>query len=135
MVDRGEIVVAGVIEEGEVIDGASGNDLGDLAVDEFSGDRFAGLFRDGDALVRSDELGNVALRRVMGDAAHGDVVALGEGDVENAGGNLGIVEEHFVEITEPVEEKDILGQRSPYGLILGHHRSEFLFACCHYWRE
>ncbi len=53
----------------------------------------------------------------------------------NAGGNLGIVEEHFVEITEPVEEKDILGQRSPYGLILGHHRSEFLFACCHYWRE
>ena len=135
MVDRGKIVVAGVIEEGEVIDGASGNDLGDLAVDEFSGDRFAGLFRDGDALVRSDELGNVALRRVMGDAAHGDVVALGEGDVENAGGNLGIVEEHFVEITEPVEEKDILGQRSPYGLILGHHRSEFLFACCHYWRE
>jgi len=102
--------------------------LGDLAVDEFSGDRFAGLFRDGDALVRSDELGNVALRRVMGDAAHRDVVALGEGDVENAGGNLGIVEEHFVEITEPVEEKNILGQRSSHGLILGHHRSELLFA-------
>jgi hypothetical protein len=71
----------------------------------------------------------------MGDAAHGNVVALGEGDVQDAGGNLGILEEHLVEVAEPVEEKDILGQRSPHGLILGHHRSELLFACCHYWRE
>ncbi len=59
----------------------------------------------------------------------------GEGDGEKAGGKSGNVEEHYGERNETVEEKDIHGKRSTYGLILGHHRSEFLFACCHYWRE
>ncbi len=129
--DGGEVGMLGVVEEGEVVDGGGGDDLGDLALDNLSGFGSGRLLGDGDALVGFDELGDVALRGVVRDAAHWDVVSLGEGDVEDAGGGFGVLEEHLVEVPETVEEEDIVGQGSPHGHILGHHRGELLFACCH----
>ena len=119
--DGGEIVWAGVVEEGEVVNGAGGNDLGDFAFDDFSGLGFGGLLGDGDSFFGADEFGDVALCGVVGDAAHGDAVALGESDVEDSGGDFSVFEKHFVEVTEAVEEKDVSGERPPHGLILGHH--------------
>ena len=123
--DGGEVVVAAVVEEVEVVDGAGGEDLGDLAIDQLAGDGYGGLLAEGDAFAGLDEFGDVALRGVVGDAAHGDGVAFGEGDVEDAGGDLGVLEEHFVEVAEAVEEEDVVGEGAAQLLILRHHGSEF----------
>ena len=133
----GEVVVAGVVEESQVVDGGGGNDLGDFALYDLAGLGFGGLLGDGDALVGADEFGDVTLGGVVGNATHGDVVPLGQGDVEDPGGVFGIVEEHFVKVTKSVKEKNVIGQRSPHGHVLSHHRGE-LFLSCHrgaYLRE
>ena len=119
--DGGEVVVAPAFEHVEVDDGACGDDLGDFAFDEFTGDGFGGLFGDGDAAAAFDESGDVAFGGVEGDAAHGDVVAFGEGEVEDGGRGFGVFEEHFVEVAEPVEEDDVGRQGPPDGVVLLHH--------------
>ena len=102
--DGGEIGVPGVVEEGEVVDGGSGDDLGDLALDDFTGFGSGRLLGDGDALIGFDELGDVALGGVVRDATHRNVVTLGEGDIEDAGSGFGVLKEHLIEITEAVKE-------------------------------
>ena len=79
--DGGEVGVPGVVEEGEIVDGGSGDDLGDLALDDFTGFGSGRLLGDGDALIGLDELGDVALGGVVRDATHRNVVTLGEGDI------------------------------------------------------
>ena len=108
-----EVVVLGVVEEGEVVDGGGGDDLGDFAFDELTGFGFGSLFGEGDAFARFDEFGDVAGGGVVGNAGHGDVVTLGEGDVEDRSGDFGVLEEHFVEVTQAVEEEDCLLYTSP----------------------
>ena len=61
------------------------------------------MFGDGDAFAFADEALDVAVGGVVGDAAHGDSVAFGEGEVEDGGGGDGVLEEHLVEIAEAVE--------------------------------
>ena len=133
-VDGGEVVVAAVVEEVEVVDGAGGDDLADFALDDLAGLGLGGLLGDGDALAGLEEAGDVALGGVVGDAAHGDGVALGEGGVEDGGGLLGVLEEHFVEVAEAEEEEDVGGQGAAHGLILRHHGGELpgsFFRACH----
>ena len=117
----------GVVEEGEVVDGGGGDDLGDFAFDELTGFGFGSLFGEGDAFARFDEFGDVAGGGVVGDAGHGDVVTLGESDVENGGGDFGVLEEHFVEVTQAVEKEDVVGEGATDGLVLSHHGGEFFF--------
>jgi len=55
-----------------------------------------------------DQALQVIVGRVHRHATHGNVIfqmfaALGQGDVERAGGNFGILEKQFVEIAHPVE--------------------------------
>jgi len=54
-------------------------------------------------------------------AAHGRAAAFGQGNVENGGGGLRVLEEHFVEIAESVEENDVSRQAFPHREVLGHH--------------
>ncbi len=124
---RGEVIVAAVVEEGEVVDGAGRDDLADLALHDLAGDRLGGLLRDGDSPAGLDEFRNVVLGGVMGDPAHGDAAALGEGHVEKAGRFPGVLEEHLVEIPEPEEEEDVGGKGAAHRLILRHHGSELAF--------
>ena len=56
------------------------------------------------------------------DATHRHEMAFGQCDIEYGRGSFCILEEHLVEITEPVEQYDICGQTAPYGLVLDHHR-------------
>ncbi len=118
----GEVVWALVVEQREVVDGAGGEDAGDFAFDEFSGFGLGGLLGDGDAFVRLEQAGDVALRGVVGDAAHGRAAALGEGHVENGSGGFRILEKHLVEVPEAVKQDDVRRQRFPHGQVLGHHR-------------
>ena len=124
-----EVVVFGVIEEREIIDGGGGDDLGDFSLYDFSGLGLAGLFCDGDTFVRFDEFCDVALSGVMRDPTHGDVISLGKGDVEDASRGLGVLKEHFIEVAEAIEKKDVFRQGSPHGHVLSHHGGQFFFSC------
>ena len=88
--------------------------------------RVLDLLADGDADALRDQLLQVLVGGVDRHAAHRDVgalmlAALGQRDAERARGDLGVVEEHLVEIAHPVEQQAIrIG-----GLdleILRHHR-------------
>ena len=72
----------------------------------------------------ADEAGDVAVRGVIGDAAHGNGLALfaiagGEGDLEFAGGDDGVFVEEFVEIAEAEEEEGVR-IAGLYGVVLLH---------------
>ena len=71
-----------------------------------------------------DQLAQVALQLVMRKAGHGDgVVALfaaGQGEVQHAGGRLGVVVEHLVEVAH-AKQQQRLGTRPLRFLILLHH--------------
>ena len=99
----GEVVVLGVVEEGEVVNGRGGDDLRDFAFDDLAWFGFGCLFGEGYTLAGFDEFGDVAGGGVVRDAGHGDFMAFGEGDVENGGGDFGVFEEHFVKVTQAVE--------------------------------
>ncbi len=91
--------------------GAGCDDACDFAAHELlTGAGLLDLIADGDAIAATDEARDVALRRVVRDAAHGDgraffLVAGGEGDFEFARGDDGIVEEHLVEIAKAEQEQ------------------------------
>jgi hypothetical protein len=124
--DGGEVVVPSVIEESEIVDGRGRNDLGDLPFDDFSGLRLGSLLGHRDPFAGPDELRDVTLGRVVRDPAHRDTIALGEGDIEDSGRILGVLEEHLVEIAQTVEQQNVVGKGPPHRLILRHHGREFL---------
>ena len=70
----------------------------------------------------------IARSRVVGDAAHRGVVALGQSDIEDVRRRLGIIEEHFIEVAQPKEEDRVLRKLTPYRAILRHHGC---FLCRH----
>ena len=128
LIDGGDIVVLSVVKESEIIDCSGGNDLGDFAFNDFPRLGFGGLFCEGDTFSRLDEFGDVALGCVMRHATHRDIMAFGQGDIEEGRCCFGVFEKHFVKITESVKKKNVIGQRTPYFLILSHHgRQLFLF--------
>ena len=57
-------------------------------------------------------------------AAHRDVVAPGQSQVEQSGGDLRILEKELVEVSEPKEQQGIGRHAGAQPLILLHHRSE-----------
>ncbi len=68
------------------------------------------LLADRDAMAERDQLLEIILRGVDGHAAERNVVALifaapGEHDAERGGGDLGVLEEHLVEIAHAVEQQ------------------------------
>ena len=120
----GEVVWALVVEEFEVVDGAGGQNTGNLPGNEFSGDGLGRLLGDGNAFPCLEQAGDVALRGVVGDAAHGGATTFGEGDVHDRRGVFCVVEEHLVEVAETVEKDHVGRQGFPHGLVLGHHRGQ-----------
>ena len=86
------------------------DDAGDFAADEFlAGNCRFHLIADRHAVTLGDQARNVAFRRMVGNAAHGDGLALfliagSESDFEFARGYDGVFEEHLVEIAETEEE-------------------------------
>ena len=105
--DGGEVVRALVVQQGEVVDGAGGEDAGDFPFDEFAGFRFGRLLGDGDAFAGLEEPGEVTLRGMIGHAAHGSAAAFGEGHVEDRRGGFRVLEKHFVKVPEPVEQDHV----------------------------
>ena len=97
----------------------------DFAFDDLTRFGFGSLFGEGDAFAGFDEFGDVAGGGVVGNASHGNVVAFGEGDVENGGGDFSVLKKHLIEITQAIEEKDVVREGTTDGLVLSHHGGEF----------
>ena len=130
--DGGEIVVAAGGKQRLLGQRARRDQADDVAADDRLGaallrlGRVLDLLADGDAVAARDQLLQVLVGGVDGHAAHGDVVAemlaaLGERDAERARGDLGVGEEHLVEIAHAVEEQAIRIGRLDLQ-VLRHHR-------------
>ena len=119
----GKVVVA-VFFQSEVIESACAEDAGDFATDEFAGSDLSDLVADGDAFAGLDQFCHVGSGTVVGDPAHGNVAALGQGDVEEGGRFAGVVEKHFVKVSEAEEEEGVGGELAADVLVLAHHGGE-----------
>ena len=126
-IDGGEEVVPLGHEHAVIEVGAGGKDLGDLAFDEFAGLGFLELLADGDLAAGAEDAGDVAVGGVKGQAAHGDAIPGGEGEVEDLGAGLGILKEHLIEIAEAKEQEGVRRQFAFDAAILGHHGSQLGF--------
>jgi hypothetical protein len=102
--------------------GARAEDLGDLAFDQLARTRLLQLFANSDLAPRLEQAGDVTMSGVEGDAAHGDVAAFGQGDVEQRRASFGVLEKHLVEIAQPEEQKGFARQLAFDAAILRHHR-------------
>jgi hypothetical protein len=121
--DGGEVVVA-VFLESEIVEGAGAEDAGDFAADEFARGDVADLVADGDAFTGFNEFRDVGAGAVVGDAAHGDVAAFGQGDIEEGRRFAGVVEKHFVKVAKAEEEKGVGGKLAADVLVLADHGGE-----------
>jgi hypothetical protein len=126
--DGGEGVFAGFVEEGFVGECAWGDESCDFAADDAFG--LCGVFHliaDGDAVSGVDHASEVAFDAVVRDAGHGDALgSLGEGDAEDFVGELGVVEEQFVEIAH-AEEEDAVGVQLLEAAVLPHGGGVWVF--------
>ena len=129
--ERCQVVVAGGIEQGLLGDRAGGDDADDLAPHDGFGAALAGLvgilhlLADGHLAAAADRLGEIAVERMGGHAAHRNVLAAmlaapGERDVENGRGLQRILEEQLVEIAHAVEQQTI--RMRPLGREILRHR-------------
>ena len=106
---------------------ARGDDASDFSPHQLlRHSRVFDLLADGDLEALADQLRDVAFGGVMGDAAHRDgdaffFVARGERDLQFFGGEDGVVEEEFVEISQ-AEEQQGAGMLLLDGGILPHQR-------------
>ena len=128
-VDRDEVVVLARVELLGVGDEPGRDDANDLARDDpLDLGGIGHLLAERDLVAEGEELGDVAVRRVVRDAAHRvlvgiALVAAGERDRERPGGDDRILAEELVEIAEAKEEQRIGVARLGF-LVLPHHRRE-----------
>ena len=106
---------------------AGRKNLRHLALHELAGLRLLHLIADGDLATRLENPRDVAVRRVMRDAAHRHHAALGQGDVQQLRASLRVLEEHLVEIAEAKQQQRIPGQFAFDAAILRHHGCELGF--------
>ena len=125
-----EHVVAPLIEEGLVRNGAGRDDAHHLAFHRSLGfPGFAALLADGDGLTLAHQFRQVGVERDDGHAGHGNRsaggrAALGERDVEQLRGAARVLVEHLVEVAHAVEQQHVRVLRLDAQVLL-HHRGVF----------
>ena len=83
------------------------------------------LLADRDLLPRVHEASDIAVRSMVRDARHRRPLARRQGDLEESGGELGILEEGLVEVAEP-EHQDVVGIALLQAPVLPHHGREVI---------
>jgi hypothetical protein len=125
--DRGQIARQLGLEDLVVEHDARGHDADDLALDEALGELgILDLLAEDHAVAELGQLGDVAARGVVRDAAHRHrvvlaLVARGQREIEEARAEHRVLEEHLVEVTEP-EEHDPIGKALLDVEVLPHER-------------
>ena len=121
---HGGKIIRTAIVEAKVVKCAGAQDLTDFATDEFPGLHFANLVANRRAPTGSNELFDVASRRMIWHAAHGDFPAPGQRHVENRRCLPRIVPEHLIEIPQTEKKQRMRRQLTPNGVVLLHHRCQ-----------
>ena len=119
-----EVVVARCVQLRGVERGAGTENAGELTTDEFTGLGGLGLVADGDFLAGGEELGDVIVERDGRESGHRVVLALGECEAEDLGGDYGVLEEELKEVAEAEEQQRVFGQPALHLKVLLHHRGE-----------
>jgi len=122
--DGGEEVISVGVEDAFIEVGAGAEDLGDGAFDELACAGIFDLIADGDFMTGAGQAGDIGMGGMVGDAAHGSMAALGEGDVEDLSAEASVIEEHLVEVAESKEQEGIVGQLTFDASVLEHHGSD-----------
>ncbi len=126
--NRAQQVFATLVEQRLVGQRAGGHHPHHLALDGSLGlGGVADLLADGHGDTVPDELGQIALGGVIGHTGHrdrppGGLAALGQRDVEQGGGALGVVVEQFVEVAHPIEQQHARMLRLDAQILLHHRR-------------
>ena len=107
--DAHQKIVLPLIEHAFACEGPRGDDPDHLSLYKALRQlRILHLLRDRDLVAAGDKPCNIAVRRVVGDAAHrrplsASAVLPGQNEVQRLGGLLRILEEHLIEVADPVE--------------------------------
>lgn len=112
-------------------EGSGGEDAGELPLDELARHGGFDLFADSDLFALEEELVDVGLGGMVGDAGHGHLVPFGEGNSEEAGPFLGVLVENLIKIAKAEKEEGIGGQLIPESVPLLHHGGGFLLCLGH----
>ena len=105
--------------------GSRGENTSDLSADELARLRRLLLIADGHLAAGREELGDIVVGRMKGDAGHRMLLPLGQGDSEQTCPDHCILEKHLVEIPQPKEQQRV-GREAPFDLeVLLQHRREF----------
>ena len=135
-IDTGAEIGASLLQTGAVDHRTGGDHPDDVPLHQPLG--LCGILRllaDGYLVALGDQPGNVGVRRVIGNAAHGHpllgrlvlaLVAGGQGQVKLTGRRFGVGAEHLIEVAQPEEQDGVL-ILFLYLQILLHHGGQF----CH----
>jgi hypothetical protein len=104
--------------------GARAEDLRDLPFDQMAGAGVFHLIANRDFATGFEETRDVITGGVVGNAAHRNEAAPGEGDVEQLGADLSVFEKHFVKVAQAEEQERVGGQFAFDSAILRHHGRE-----------
>ena len=113
--------------------GARTENLRDLAFDQLTGPRLLHLIADGDLAAGLEQPGDVVIRGVKRDAAHGHRAPLGQRHVEQLRPGQGVVKKHLVKVAQAKEQQRLFRQFALDAAILRHHRGEL--GIVGHWRE
>ena len=84
------------------------------------------LVADGHSSAGLQQLGDVSLRGVVREPAHGHPVAFGQGQVQQSRPLLRILKEKLIKIPQPKKKQGVLGNLRPQSVVLLHHGSRSL---------
>ena len=126
--NRSDVGVRARVEEAVLRDRAGRHDARHLAAHDLSlldEARVLHLVADGGGLARADELREVGVKRVVGNAAQRRAGALRERGAEDRRGDYGVLAEHLVEVAEAEHENRAGRQLALDRAILSLHGCEF----------
>ena len=124
--DRRRIIVDRLVQKPVLGHRAGGHDARNLAAHQALGG--LGIFHllaQRGGFPRADQLGEITVERVMGNAAHRLIAAVRERRAENGRGDDGILAEHLVKIAETEHHDRALRHLALDREILPHHRCQF----------
>ena len=110
--DGGEKVVLPGVQHARFDDRTGGKDAHHLARHQTVDRCGADLLAEGDLVAAGDQFGDIPFGRMVGNAAHGDPLALGNGapgedQVQLAGRHVRVIVEHFVEVAQAKEDDGV----------------------------
>jgi hypothetical protein len=126
--DGEQAIIAALVQQGLIAHRSRCDDSNNLSLYRaLAGSRVADLLTDGDGYAGLNQLRQIAIRRMVGDAAHGYGLAAGfaaggECNVQNIGGGLGVFKEQLVEVAHAIKQQTVLVLSLDAQKLL-HHRS------------